>query len=1202
MPISSGGTHEKSSNAGKPEGVSVPKTKKLLSVAPSVLPLLPAVPKPPKLHQRSNTTLSGGVCGLTGEVDIKDNNKDRITLDRRGLTSLPVLAADAQVKLLSLQHNLITRLDNISTIGLSKLVFLDVYDNQLDRIAGLDSLPTLRVLLMGKNRIRRMEGLRNLMKLEVLDLHGNQISQVGGLSSLCELKVLNLAGNQIRSLGVADLQGLSSLQELNLRRNRLKRLQCFGETPQLQKLFLSNNEIQSIEDMSSVVKAAQIREVSVDGNPIALLGDCVSFLVSYLPNLELLSQVQVSDQVRKAALAWRANKEQTSAMFSHLSAGITLEEETKREEVICNARTNWELLRSQTTKQLLSKHSSSLKDLRSENIIAPEDQLPLSARAVHLPERAEARRITYSKKRTVSQQVTEQVRKAAMVWKANREKTIEREEAITNAREKWETLKCSEVAKSQLSSSLRELRFEEIIPLNQSLPLSGKAVQLPQRAKRNIFSKRKNHSQVQEAEPLPPSHTEPVEFFRLPPILAPLLQKGEREAGESVSSVEPVADSSLSSLPDESTSESDTGKGESHCSRKEEREAGESVSSAEPVVDSSLSSLPDESESDTGKEPVADSSLSSLPDESTSESDTGKGESHCSRKEERKAGESLSSVEPVVDSSLSSLPDESTSESDTGKGESHCSRKEDREAGESVSSVEPVADSSLSSLPDESTSESDTGKGESHCSRKEERKAGESLSSVEPVVDSSLSSLPDESTSESDTGKAEIRRRERHGRVYPVADSSLSSLPDESTSESDTGKAEIRRRERHGRVYPVADSSLSSLPDESTSESDTGKGGEKGMGEFIQWQTALSAHYLTRALVKVTLAKVSHTAAEIRRRERHGRVYPVADSSLSSLPDESTSESDTGKGASSKKGSRSSSVSQRKQILTQRTTGSRPKPKPPPNPGKVREQGGDYLVEISGRYLNVYGQGALRFIDRPWNPVKAGDVTHVRFNYVNFNSLSCVLGRLKQRFPNAEHYSFRETNIHCMGQLNALADIQGLTSLTINEEGNPITGKEWRSYAIYRLSHWGLRVINDQEIKVEDISVATQEYNGLSELVLWSLPDSLLQPLLSRLRLETTQQSARHWLWAADPALRTVVAKEALQWRRTNLSQEDMLWRHKGKNYLGTLLDQACSAIVKLRMLDQQWPTILRELVRDTLVDYSTLDAYMKQCMNNLKL
>jgi leucine-rich repeat-containing protein 49 len=92
-------------------------------------------------------------------------------------------------------------------------------------------------------RIRRIEGLNTLRKLEVLDLHGNQITQVGGLSALSELKVLNLAGNQIRGIGASDLQGLQSLQELNLRRNRIKCILGFGEAPQLQKLFLSNNEL-----------------------------------------------------------------------------------------------------------------------------------------------------------------------------------------------------------------------------------------------------------------------------------------------------------------------------------------------------------------------------------------------------------------------------------------------------------------------------------------------------------------------------------------------------------------------------------------------------------------------------------------------------------------------------------------------------------------------------------------------------------------------------------------------------------------------------------------------------------------------------------------------------------------------------------------------------------------------------------------------
>ena len=73
----------------------------------------------------------------------------------------------------------------------SRLVFLDLYHNRLDHIAGLEPLVNLRVslraggksrdgndetqvLMLGKNRIRKMEGLLDCPKLSVLDLHGNR--------------------------------------------------------------------------------------------------------------------------------------------------------------------------------------------------------------------------------------------------------------------------------------------------------------------------------------------------------------------------------------------------------------------------------------------------------------------------------------------------------------------------------------------------------------------------------------------------------------------------------------------------------------------------------------------------------------------------------------------------------------------------------------------------------------------------------------------------------------------------------------------------------------------------------------------------------------------------------------------------------------------------------------------------------------------
>lgn len=58
-----------------------------------------------------------------------------------------------------------------------------------------------------------------------------------------------------------------------------------------------------------------------------------------------------------------------------------------------------------------------------------------------------------------------------------------------------------------------------------------------------------------------------------------------------------------------------------------------------------------------------------------------------------------------------------------------------------------------------------------------------------------------------------------------------------------------------------------------------------------------------------------------------------------------------------------------------------------------------------------------------------------------------------------------------------------------------------------------------------------------------SLPDSLLQPLLQRLHLEKVQRqsgeqiTAKQFLFNCDPALRNVVAKEALQWRKGNVTQ-----------------------------------------------------------------
>lgn len=88
-----------------------------------------------------------------------------------------------------------------------------------------------------------------------------------------------------------------------------------------------------------------LKEVTIENNPISLAGDCVSFLVSYLPMLVSLNQLQITEQVRRAANAWRKSKENTDQNYQHLSSDVS--SSIRREEIISNARTNWELIRSQ---------------------------------------------------------------------------------------------------------------------------------------------------------------------------------------------------------------------------------------------------------------------------------------------------------------------------------------------------------------------------------------------------------------------------------------------------------------------------------------------------------------------------------------------------------------------------------------------------------------------------------------------------------------------------------------------------------------------------------------------------------------------------------------------------------------------------------------------------------------------------------------
>ncbi|CAG9127431.1 unnamed protein product [Plutella xylostella] len=876
------------------------------------LQIRPALADPRALAHRSHTTLLGtefankedgkgeesvnleavgeGKVQLARTPQEKDRLPDRISLDRRGLSSIPHIVGEPGLRLLSLQHNLINSLTGLAPLDLGKLVFLDVYDNQIDKITSLERLFSLRVLLMGKNRIRRIEGLTNLIKLEVLDLHGNRITKVGNLSNLADLKVLNLAGNQIKSIGPSDLQGLISLRELNLKRNRMRKLLGFQHTPKLQKLYLGNNDLQSVEDMSSLAEATSLIEVSLDGNPVALGGDCTPFLVSYLPNLLTLTNMHVTEQVRRAAMAWRANKEAAHAAYCAL--GGTAQQAARRDQIIHNARTNWELLRSEN--KCFAAPASETKNVDLDKDFAIEAAATIGA--------------------TGNSQNLELAALPDVVISLQHGDITEDSDGRNNNSD----------AKTSYSEPITKSPMRKLQRSNTAKKPSERRVNFSERSA----------SQDTDAS------TSTSSELKLPPILIPI-----------ISSLENVK------LSD-------------------------------------------------GSEPVL------------------------------KRWESISSVEPIVDSSFSSLPTTSSDSEDDG-------------------------------------------------TKRQLRRVPTTL-----------------------------RKRTNFG-----------SMRSKSVCDPESRRSKTKNFDTSENASNISSSTnLGSVANSSTSGSDQNS-------KILRREGSLNSRTSNRNIRSATISR------------RHERSASVSRASTARVK--------SGKSLANLKSSE-------------------PVPKPVPV-SKDREQGVDYLVEVCDGVVSAWGAGAVRRFAREWEWEKARTVTKAAFHYVHFNAVAQSLPELKNKFPNVTHISVRATGLQWLGQLHALSELRGLTGLSIMPEGNPIHGKIWREYAVYRLAHWGLKEINDEP------------------------------PLLTRLgRSGGGATSAKDWLRAADPALRDVIAKEALQYKKGHVSQEDMSWRVRGRSQLTHAIELACGAAQRLRALELEWPALLVQLIEDALRDFAHMETHVKDQMRML--
>ena len=185
-------------------------------------------------------------------LDLRDNQLRKLEgLER--LTSLTKLI---------LWRNQINKLEGLDR--LTSLTELDLSANQINKLEGLERLTSLTGLYLSGNQISKIEGLDSLTSLTRLNLRRNQISKLDGLERLASLTTLNLSGNQISKLD--GLERLTSLTELYLSDNQISKLESLDRLTPLTELYLSGNQINKLESLD---RLASLTMLNLSGNQIS---------------------------------------------------------------------------------------------------------------------------------------------------------------------------------------------------------------------------------------------------------------------------------------------------------------------------------------------------------------------------------------------------------------------------------------------------------------------------------------------------------------------------------------------------------------------------------------------------------------------------------------------------------------------------------------------------------------------------------------------------------------------------------------------------------------------------------------------------------------------------------------------------------------------------------------------------------------------
>lgn len=202
------------------------------------------------------------------------------------------------------------------------LIRLGLRQNEIRSMHGKDlgAVPHLKELDLYDNAIEQISGLENNLELEVLDLSFNNIRHVSRIAHLPKCHTLFLVQNKIAHIRPTDLQPpiSLSLRSLELGGNRLRSLENLSQLTNLEELWVGKNKITSLDGIASLKK---LKILSIQSNRLTKLEglDSLEALEElYLSHNGLTKLENLEHNVRLTTLDFGANQIEVIENVKHL--------------------------------------------------------------------------------------------------------------------------------------------------------------------------------------------------------------------------------------------------------------------------------------------------------------------------------------------------------------------------------------------------------------------------------------------------------------------------------------------------------------------------------------------------------------------------------------------------------------------------------------------------------------------------------------------------------------------------------------------------------------------------------------------------------------------------------------------------------------------------------------------------------------------